>query len=209
MNFQDKCIPGSFSRVPGDCGSYYTCLWGRHERFECAPGLHFSEESRICDWPSRAKCPNVEQQTARPSIATQSPTWELPVTQGHITSEKPWTAHPTTERHTTTYKPWMQDPTVETHTTTHKPWMQDPTVQTDTTTYKPWSQSPTTHVPTKKPTTQNPWIWTEKPKPLPPPLIDPNKVSPLSGHFKVQFFNFKYIFSISIHFSILNTFLQF
>ncbi|XP_043267881.1 probable chitinase 10 [Venturia canescens] len=159
MEEDGKCIPGSFSRVPGDCGSYYTCLWGHEEKFECAPGLHFSEQARICDWPSRAKCPDANQQTVSPPLETESPSTQQP-----FTSEKPWTAQPT--RYTTTHKPWMQNPTTQNHVTTQKP---------------------TTHhyVTTQKPTTHNPWIWTEKPKPLPPPLIDPALVSPLSGHFKV------------------------
>nr|XP_012154543.1 PREDICTED: probable chitinase 3 isoform X2 [Megachile rotundata] len=66
------CIPGSYSGVPGDCQSYQACLWGRHEVFQCAPGLHFNQQTRICDWPSRANC--QESSTEQDSTSTLKPT---------------------------------------------------------------------------------------------------------------------------------------
>ncbi|KAJ8682783.1 hypothetical protein QAD02_018575 [Eretmocerus hayati] len=50
------CSEGSKTSVPGNCESYYGCLWGKYEIFDCAPGLHFSAQSGICDWPVRAHC---------------------------------------------------------------------------------------------------------------------------------------------------------
>lgn len=108
--------------MPGDCGSYQACLWGRLQLFQCAPGLHFNKQSGICDWPIRAKC-----KSAGSSSATSRPT----------------------------IKPTPKPPN------------------------KPSSSS------TMRPTTTESWQWTEPTKPLPPPEIDPNKVSPLSGYFKV------------------------
>lgn len=87
MNFQEQsCSAGSYSSVPGDCESYYACLWGKWQEFQCAPGLHFNAESHICDWPSRSKCgagsgnpepPNnqVEQlEPGRPTTPRPKPT---------------------------------------------------------------------------------------------------------------------------------------
>lgn len=107
------CNSGEYQPVPGDCESYYACLWGKYEQYQCAPGLHFNAQSHICDWPVRAKCTD--------NVA--SATTEIPL-----------------------------DP-VGPDYTTQKPW-------------QPPSQSTTA---------------------LPSSEIDPNAVSPLSGHFKVYF----------------------
>ncbi|XP_070530895.1 probable chitinase 10 isoform X1 [Cardiocondyla obscurior] len=121
------CIPGSYTSVPGNCRSYQACLWGRKEVFNCAPGLHFNKETRICDWPTRAKCTDDDDDK---EITTQSAT--TTTLSWSSTSQKP-IAYPTssTERSTTT------------STTT---------------------QSTST---------------------LPPAIINPDKVSPLSGYYKV------------------------
>jgi len=99
------CIPGSYSGVPGDCKSYQACFWGRQEVFSCAPGLHFNKETRICDWPSRAKCTDddgdqeITTQTitttkapARPTVS-HKPTVTQPV---FTTAQTPVTSRPTT-----------------------------------------------------------------------------------------------------------------
>ncbi|XP_011303299.1 probable chitinase 3 [Fopius arisanus] len=117
----EPCIPGSFSEVPEDCASYHACLWGRHEKFSCAPGLHFNKQTHICDWPARAKC---KAESEKPPVEPFN----------YITTSRP--VKPTKNPITTTTQNWNEP-------------------------------------------------WTEKPKPLPPPLINPSKVSPLSGHFKV------------------------
>lgn len=85
--------------------------------------MHFNSETRICDWPSRAKCLDDDDNK---EITTQSATTTASVSQNPIT-------HPTF--------------------TTEK-------VPTTSTTNKPTST-------------------------LSPAIIDPDKVSPLSGYYKV------------------------
>lgn len=125
-----NCISGSYSHVPGDCGSYRACLWGRQEIFRCAPGLHFNKHSRICDWPSRANC---QEDIDEKEDVTEKPSTKPPPVFGSTTTS-------ITER-----------PTV---TTTKKATTTQSTTQSTT---------------------------------LSPAEIDPDKVSPLSGHFKVTF----------------------
>ncbi|XP_051164101.1 probable chitinase 10 [Leptopilina boulardi] len=86
---EKNCSPGSYSSVPGDCQSYRACLWGRHEIFQCAPGLHFNAETHICDWPVRAKCQdehflpdNILTTEASSTSTTLKPT---------SIAENPWT----------------------------------------------------------------------------------------------------------------------
>ncbi|XP_012524289.2 probable chitinase 10 [Monomorium pharaonis] len=122
------CASGSYSGVPGDCTSYQACLWGRQEVFSCAPGLHFNSETRICDWPSRAKCMDDDGDK---EITTQ-PTATITSSSRPSVSQKPTT---------------------------------QPTFTTE--------RAPTTST-TSKPTST-----------LPPAIIDPDKVSPLSGYYKV------------------------
>ncbi|XP_031787655.1 probable chitinase 10 [Nasonia vitripennis] len=105
-----SCTAGEYQSVPGDCESYYACLWGKFEEFQCAPGLHFNAESHICDWPARAKCQATAPSGGAPAVDNGS----------GFTTQKPW---------------------------------QPPPAQSTT--------------------------------PLPSAEIDPDKVSPLSGHFKV------------------------
>ncbi|KAL2745938.1 putative chitinase 10 isoform X1 [Vespula maculifrons] len=122
------CISGSYSHVPGNCGSYRACLWGRQEIFRCAPGLHFNKRSRICDWPSRANC---EEDIDDKEDVTEKPSTKPPLEIGFATT-------------LITERPIM--------TTTKK--------------------APTTQSTTQSAT-------------LSPAEIDPDKVSPLSGYFKV------------------------
>lgn len=94
------CVSGSYSNVPGDCNSYQACLWGRQEVFSCAPGLHFNKETRICDWPSRAKCTDndgdKEITTQMFEVTSQAPVRPTishkPVTQPTFTEQTPVTS---------------------------------------------------------------------------------------------------------------------
>ncbi|XP_020293834.1 probable chitinase 3 isoform X2 [Pseudomyrmex gracilis] len=122
------CVSGSYSNVPGDCKSYQACLWGRQEVFKCAPGLHFNKETRICDWPSRAKCTDDE-------------------------SDEETTAQATTM--------W----TMTTKTTLSQRPITEPTFTVETT--------PVTSITSQPAST------------LPSAIVDPDKVSSLSGYYKI------------------------
>ncbi|KAF3422630.1 hypothetical protein E2986_01595 [Frieseomelitta varia] len=98
------CTPDSYTSVPGDCESFQACLWGRYEVFHCAPGLHFNERTRICDWPARANCQDN-------SVSTDNQDSSIPGNKpaDHPTStEKAWEA--STTQATTTTSPAMIDP---------------------------------------------------------------------------------------------------
>jgi hypothetical protein len=90
---QDMCTSGSYSSVPGECESYYACLWGKFEKFHCAPGLHFNPESQICDWPVRARCQDnhdadIDETPLDPvnqDTSGQRPTTKVPPTQATTT----------------------------------------------------------------------------------------------------------------------------
>ncbi|XP_043594466.1 probable chitinase 10 isoform X2 [Bombus pyrosoma] len=98
-----SCTPDSYTGVPGDCESFQACLWGRYEVFRCAPGLHFNERTRICDWPSRANCQDNSVSTDNQDSNTPS---DKPI--NHPTStEKPWVA--STTQATTTLSPAVID----------------------------------------------------------------------------------------------------
>ena len=103
---QEECISGSFSGVPGDCGSYHACLWGRHETFQCAPGLHFNKDSNICDWPSHANCQEKSNEApAPPSIDMDGPIDEKPSIEHPIPTQRP-TKAPLESM--ITQKPWSE-----------------------------------------------------------------------------------------------------
>lgn len=42
--------------MPGDCSSFRQCHNGDWVVLSCAPGLHWNERLKICDWPQRARC---------------------------------------------------------------------------------------------------------------------------------------------------------
>nr|XP_031849252.1 probable chitinase 10 [Nomia melanderi] len=96
------CIPGSYTSVPGDCESYQACLWGRHEVFHCAPGLHFNKNTRICDWPARANC-RIDESGEEPD---QEPGNRPDDASSSASTVKPW--EPSTS--TTTLSPATVDP---------------------------------------------------------------------------------------------------
>ncbi|XP_008545430.1 probable chitinase 10 [Microplitis demolitor] len=122
-NNEEPCTPGSISSVPGDCQSYHACLWGRHQKFSCAPGLHFNKEAHLCDWPHRANCDDQSPMTE------DSVTEDSAVTEHPVTTSKP-TMKPTKKPTTTTQNWWIPSSTTTTTTTTRT---------TTTTTQNPWA----------------------------------------------------------------------
>ncbi|KAG5889208.1 hypothetical protein JTB14_033286 [Gonioctena quinquepunctata] len=50
------CEGNAFAALPGDCGQYMHCQWGKYEIRQCSPGLHWNNEKKICDWPKSAHC---------------------------------------------------------------------------------------------------------------------------------------------------------
>ncbi|KAF9410960.1 hypothetical protein HW555_010092 [Spodoptera exigua] len=52
----DSCIGEQYSSVPGDCNAYLHCDGTSWHMQRCAPGLHWSNVQKHCDWPKYAKC---------------------------------------------------------------------------------------------------------------------------------------------------------
>ncbi|XP_078046537.1 putative chitinase 10 [Augochlora pura] len=122
------CVPGSYTSVPGDCESYRACLWGRHETFHCAPGLHFNKNTRICDWPSRANCQDDESGEDQDSAASNVGSVDESINES-------------------------------TSSSTSRPWQ---TSSSDISTTSPISTTTASSA-----------------------IVDPQKVSPLSGYYKI------------------------
>nr|XP_023029162.1 probable chitinase 10 isoform X1 [Leptinotarsa decemlineata] len=84
-----SCEGNTFAPLPGDCGQYMHCQWGKYEIRQCAPGLHWNNEKKICDWPKAARCSEetetdnsiveIEVKPEPPSGPVSAP-WEPPTT---------------------------------------------------------------------------------------------------------------------------------
>lgn len=51
-----KCEGNPFAPVAGSCTQFMHCQWNKYEIMHCAPGLHWNNEKKICDWPLAAHC---------------------------------------------------------------------------------------------------------------------------------------------------------
>lgn len=107
------CQDGSYDSYPGDCNKYLTCLWGTYTAFSCAPGLHWNNVQKICDWPRNVDCDNdnlpspievdtgeneIDEGFSRPTQQTTRITTVPTTTTTRTTSMRPMTStrRPTT-----------------------------------------------------------------------------------------------------------------
>ncbi|XP_028131818.1 probable chitinase 10 [Diabrotica virgifera virgifera] len=83
-----RCEGNSFAPLPGSCSQFMHCQWNKYEIMQCAPGLHWNNEKRICDWPQAAHCSEEsetndidagESPSAKPEESTLPP-WHKPTT---------------------------------------------------------------------------------------------------------------------------------
>nr|CAI5856018.1 unnamed protein product [Callosobruchus analis] len=106
-----SCSGDAFAPLPGDCTRYMHCQWGKFEVRKCAPGLHWNNERKICDWPHSARCseqtdneldtenanpdeePIDEMDNAPPTTSQMPPTAPSPVTT--TTDNGQWSPPPT------------------------------------------------------------------------------------------------------------------
>lgn len=53
-----KCDPAvdDFYPDPHDCSKYFICTAGSAYEVECAAGLIFNADRKICDWPRNYQC---------------------------------------------------------------------------------------------------------------------------------------------------------
>nr|AUF41628.1 chitinase 4 [Rhynchophorus ferrugineus] len=155
-----SCEQNAFAPYPGDCTQYLQCLWGKYEVFQCAPGLYWNKDLKICDWPRGSHCEQTDNEIENPVLhkptTTSSPA---------ISTTKPSRA-PTARPSMSTTRPSMS--TTRPSTTTVKSTTQ-------------WEWKP----PTTSEPGENPWEWHP---PIPPtsekpPLSEPLK--PKSDYFKI------------------------
>ena len=52
-----KCNPGEYQAVPGECNAYKSCNTNGHfQKQFCSEGLHWSQETLSCTWASESDC---------------------------------------------------------------------------------------------------------------------------------------------------------
>ncbi|KAF6212525.1 hypothetical protein GE061_013048 [Apolygus lucorum] len=108
------CSRGLFTSHPNSCTKYLQCLWEKYEVHTCPPGLHWNQESKICDWPATAGCSKHggesnneidEESNSGSEVTTQKPP--------KSTTEWSWQPDKQTEwswTSTTTEEPWPETP---------------------------------------------------------------------------------------------------
>lgn len=58
-SLENPCEGSTHVPYPGDCKKYLLCNHGQLQAGDCAPGLHWNQIQKICDWPNSAKCSEV------------------------------------------------------------------------------------------------------------------------------------------------------
>lgn len=95
-NVDDPCNGQELVSYPGNCNQYLFCLWNRLQAGTCAPGLHFNNVQKMCDWPEAAQC-----------IMDNENENELSSNEIYTTPNTPFTTPSTTE----SYYPSVQSTT--------------------------------------------------------------------------------------------------
>ncbi|ENN70443.1 hypothetical protein YQE_12947, partial [Dendroctonus ponderosae] len=63
-----SCEPGQYMADPNNCNAFYRCVGGELTKQYCAGGLHWNKNRLICDWPTSAKCKELQYSaTSKPS----------------------------------------------------------------------------------------------------------------------------------------------
>uniref|UniRef100_T1IG30 Chitin-binding type-2 domain-containing protein n=1 Tax=Rhodnius prolixus TaxID=13249 RepID=T1IG30_RHOPR len=81
------------------------CILGEYHKQNCAGGLHWNNENKICDWPNDAKCSSGIAEKPTTSTTTSDPWWTPSSTT--TTTVRPttsWTPSSTTEMSSNTEK---------------------------------------------------------------------------------------------------------
>lgn len=89
------CIGEQYHAVSGDCNAYLHCDGSVWRLQHCAPGLHWSNTQKHCDWPKYAKC-EVPKSTSAAPKPTQ-PT--RPTTTTTTTPKAPPSDSPSEDSH--------------------------------------------------------------------------------------------------------------
>ncbi|PNF16877.1 putative chitinase 10 [Cryptotermes secundus] len=110
------CNAGEYLPDPSNCNAYYRCILGELRKEYCAGGLHWNTQSKVCDWPSEAKC---EKQSATLSTTETSPWWTTAQSTSTTGWDNWWTSTTTTT--TTTHIPDGWWTTTKKSTTTSRP----------------------------------------------------------------------------------------
>lgn len=67
-----------FFAVPGDCESYYDCVYGKPQIMPCAEGTRFNEKIKTCDWPHEVDCDEIPKGTPTEPSTPKSTLMPLP-----------------------------------------------------------------------------------------------------------------------------------
>ncbi|XP_050304967.1 probable chitinase 10 isoform X2 [Anthonomus grandis grandis] len=125
-----SCGENMFAPFPGDCTQYMQCLWGKYEIFQCAPGLYWNSEMKICDWPKGSHCEQTDNEIEPavpdpegPSEPSYKPTTSKPSTTSKPQSTTEWQYQPPTTSEPGE-NPWEWHPPIP--PTSEKPPLSEP-----------------------------------------------------------------------------------
>ncbi|CAG9819069.1 unnamed protein product [Phaedon cochleariae] len=121
-----NCDGNAFAPRPGSCTQYMDCQWGKYEIRDCAPGLHWNNEKKICDWPQNAQCSEDPDQSIDIIETNPSPPETPPPTYPQWS--RPTTTHATpvssTEWSESSSNEWEWHPPIP--PTSEKPPLSEP-----------------------------------------------------------------------------------